>query len=105
MKETAVAAAMILLMTTDPIRARQAAQHATRSCLIEVLHSEELPIGQMFFHTIKATLLVTAPGAQPFEATVQEVIPWQTPPPRAGKRVRVLCDPTTHNFSFTLFER
>jgi hypothetical protein len=103
MKETAVVA-MTFLMATAPIQARQAAQHGTRSCLIEVLHSEELPIGPMFFHTIKATLLVTAPGAQPFESTVREVIPWQMPPPRAGKRVRVRCDPAAFDSSFRLFD-
>jgi hypothetical protein len=101
-KGTAVGAIMLLM--ASPAQAEgPAAQRAMRSCIVEVLHSEELPIGPMFFHTIKATLLVTAPGAQPFQVTVQEVIPWQMPPPRRGKRVRVQCDPTTLNSSFRLF--
>jgi hypothetical protein len=95
-------AAMTIMMLVA-IDSSQAAQHATRSCLIEVLHSEELPIGPMFFHTVKATLLVIAPGMQPFEATVQEVIPWQAPPLRQGKRLHARCDPTALNSSLKLF--
>ena len=103
MKATAIAALMSLT-AIGPIQAGgPEVQNATRSCLVEVLHSEELPIGPMFFHTVKATVLVTAPGVQPFQATVQEVMPWQVPPPRRGKRVRAQCDPTTSNSSFRLF--
>jgi hypothetical protein len=94
---------MTLLMFIEPVLAGQVSQTATRSCLVEVLHSEELPIGPMFFHTIKATLLVTAPGMQPFEATVQEVIPWQAPPRRQGKRLHARCDATALNSSLKLF--
>ena len=73
------------------------------SCVVEVLHSEELPIGPLFYHTVKANLLVTAPGTPPFETTVVKVIPWQMPPPRQGQRLWVSCDPATLNTSFRLF--
>jgi hypothetical protein len=96
----AAAMTIVMLVAIDP---SQATQHATRPCLIEVLHSEELPIGPMFFHTIKATLLVIAPGMQSFETTVQEVIPWQAPPPRQGKRLHARCDPTALRSSPRLF--
>ena len=96
----AAALTIVMLVAIDP---SQATQHATRPCLIEVLHSEELPIGPMFFHTIKATLLVSAPGMQPFETTVQEVIPWQAPPLRQGKRLHAQCDPTALSSLLRLF--
>ena len=83
---------MTSLMFIEPVLAGQVSQPATRSCLVEVLHSEELPIGPMFFHTIKATLLVTAPGMRPFEATVQEVISFHGKRPRCGKASACMLD-------------
>ena len=82
----------ILLIVTASVAAMQTGHRDARSCLVEVLHSEELPIGPLFHHTIKTTLLVTAPGKPPFETTEVKVIPWQMPPPRRGQRVRVGCD-------------
>ena len=64
-------------------------------CLVEVLRSEELPIGPLFSHTVRATLLVTAPDGHAFQATVQRVITWQAPPPRQGQRLNVPCDPAS----------
>jgi hypothetical protein len=94
-------AAMLLALTASA----QAGQMVPRDsrCLVEVLYSEELPIGPLFYHTVKAAVLVTPPGAQPFETTVHKVIPWQVPPPRRGQRVRVACDSALLNSSFGLF--
>lgn len=92
MKRAAVAT-MLLLALTGFAQAAQKGLRGTRACVVEVLYSEELPIGPLFHHTIKAVLLVTAPHTPPFERTVYEVIPWQMPPPRRGQRVRVRCDP------------
>ncbi len=94
-------AAMLLALTASA----QAGQMASRDsrCLVEVLYSEELPIGPLFYHTVKAAVLVTPPAAPPFETTVQKVIPWQVPPPRRGQRVRVACDSALLNSSFGLF--
>jgi hypothetical protein len=99
MKSLAVAATMILALTASA----QAGQGAARACLVEVLYSEELPIGPMFQHTVKVAILVTPPGASPFETTVLKVIPWQVPPPRRGQRVRVSCDSAVLDSSFRLF--
>jgi hypothetical protein len=72
-------------------------------CLVEVLRSEELPIGPLFWHTVRATLLVTAPDRPAFQTTVQRVIPWQAPPPRQGQRLSVPCDPALiESLSFRL---
>jgi hypothetical protein len=68
-----------------------------QSCLVEVLASEMLPVGPMFHHTVKATLLVTPPDRPPFQTTVERVIPWQAPPPRQGQRMWVYCDPASLN--------
>lgn len=97
-----LAAATMLLVLTASAQAGQAGLHDSR-CLVEVLYSEELPIGPLFYHTVKAAVLVTPPGAQPFETTVHKVIPWQVPPPRRGQRVRVACDSALLNSSFGLF--
>ncbi|MBV8894551.1 hypothetical protein [Bradyrhizobium sp.] len=97
MIRTAVAIT-ILLIVMPPTAAVQMGHREARSCLVEVLHSEELPIGPLFHHTVKATLLVTAPGTPPFETTVVKVIPWQMPPPRRGQRERVGCDRAPLNF-------
>ena len=79
-------ACMLLVALTGAVRAVQA-----RSCVLEVLYSEELPIGPLFYHTVRADLLVIPPKGQPFETTVWKVIPWQVPPPRRGQRVRRPC--------------
>jgi hypothetical protein len=94
------AATMLLMLVTGAAEAGQRGEREARSCRIEVLHSEEIPIGPQFYHTVKAHLLVTAPGASPFETTVIKVIPWQVPPPRRGQRVRVRCDPALLNPSW-----
>jgi hypothetical protein len=68
---------------------------AMQPCVVEVLHSEMIPIGPLFHHTIKSTLLVTAPDRAPFETTVQQIIPVQYPPPRQGQRLKMMCDPAS----------
>jgi hypothetical protein len=100
-----VTTSLLLTLAWGPMRAaewggRNAA--TLQPCVIEVLHSEMIPVGPLLHHTIKATLLVSAPDRPPFETTVLRVIPWQSPPPRQGQRLRVMCDPASLN-SFTLF--
>ena len=103
MRQMVIAASALLLLTL-PAGAGQGGVHATaRSCQVEVLYSEELPIGPMFHHTVKAALLVTAPDTPPFETTVVKVIPWQVPPPRRGQRVHLRCDSIPQDSSFGLF--
>jgi hypothetical protein len=68
-----------------------------QSCFVQVLSSEEIPLGPMFFHTVKATLLVSPTNRPPFQTTVEKVIPWQVPPPRQGQRAWVYCDPASLN--------
>lgn len=67
------------------------------SCLIEVLHSEELPGAPIFQSLVRARLRITPPGQAPFERTVERFIPWQAPPPRRGQRLMVSCDPANPN--------
>jgi hypothetical protein len=62
-------------------------------CIIEVLHSEELPGAPIFQNLVRATLRITLPDSPPFETTVESFIPWQVPPPRQGQRLKLLCDP------------
>jgi len=102
MKSLAVAATTVLALTASA-QAGHMTSRDSRACLVEVLYSEELPIGPLFYHTVKAAVLVTPPGAPAFETTVQNVIPWQVPPPRRGHRVRVSCDSALLNSSFGLF--
>jgi hypothetical protein len=90
----------MLLMLTAAAQAGHDAQH---SCKVEVLYSEELPIGPLFHHTVKAALLVTPPGAPPFETTVVKVMHWQVPPPRRGQQMRVPCDSVAQQSFFALF--
>lgn len=97
-----LAAAIMVLALTASARAGQARLHDSR-CLVEVLYSEELPIAPLFYHTVKAAVLVTPPGGQPFETTVYKVIPWQVPPPRRGQRVHLACDSALLNSTFGLF--
>jgi hypothetical protein len=76
-------------------------------CLVEVLHSEELPGAPIFQNHVRATLLVTPPAGAPFETTVEKLIPFQVPPPRKGQRLRLPCDPANlsspWSFSFPSF--
>jgi len=101
--KSVAAAATLLLIIAGCSQPGHAGQRDTRSCLFEVLHSEELPIGPLFYHTIKTVLLVSAPDTPPFETTIFKVIPWQAPPPRRGQRVRAWCDPKALKPSFGLF--
>jgi hypothetical protein len=97
---------LALLAVLDGLRAEEPRARATslaqKLCRVEVLHSEELPLGPLFHHTIRATLLVTPPDRPPFETTVRRVIPWQSPPPRQGQRVLVPCDPVLIESSLRL---
>jgi hypothetical protein len=102
MKGLVVATTMVLALTAS-VAAGQGASRDSHACRVEVLYSEELPIGPLFHHTVKAALLVTPPAAPPFETTVQNVIPWQVPPLRRGQRFRVGCDSALLNSSFGLF--
>ena len=63
------------------------------ACKADVLHSEQLPGAPIFYHHVKADLLVTPPGRPAFEATVENLTPWQVPPPRRGERFTLWCDP------------
>ena len=89
-------ACVLLAALTFAVRASQA---RSRLCMLEVLYSEELPIGPLFYHTVRADLLVTPPTGQPFEATVWKVIPWQVPPPRRGQRLRRPCSSAAFELS------
>jgi hypothetical protein len=86
----------VILATFAPADAGETAGRSlarAQFCLVEVLRSEELPLGPTFSHTIRATMLVTLPNRPPFQLTVRRVIPWQSPPPRRGQRWHVSCEP------------
>jgi hypothetical protein len=82
----------ILLALAAAAQAGQGQLRDGRRCRVEVLYSEELPIGPLFHHTVKAAVLVTPPDAPPFETTVEKVIHWQVPPLRRGQRMWISCD-------------
>jgi hypothetical protein len=63
------------------------------ACKADILRSEELPGAPIFYHHVKADLLVTPPGHPAFEVTVENLTPWQVPPPRRGQRLTLWCDP------------
>jgi hypothetical protein len=65
------------------------------ACKADILHSEELPGAPIFYHHVKADLRVTPPGRPAFEATVENLTPWQVPPPRRGERFTLWCDPAS----------
>jgi len=100
-----IVAVMMLAGVVVPgaAKAGQVYRSAMQSCLVEVLYSEELPVGLAFHHTYRATLRVTPAGGQPFVTTVEREIPWQAPPPRQGQRLRMACDPALLESSFRLF--
>src|SRR5579871_4293865 len=85
-----VTALTVFLVVGSPAQAAKAEHN--KHCLVEVLHSEELAIAPLFYHAVKATLLISAPHASPAETTVYKVIPWQVPPPREGQKFWIHCD-------------
>ena len=101
MKRTIIAAALLLGLGSGGSAAAAGIQPQVKadakSCLVQVLYSEEIPLGPMFFHTIKATLLVTPSDRPPFQTTVEKVTPWQVPPPRQGQHAWVYCDAVSLN--------
>lgn len=80
-----------------------ASAHDARSCLVQVLHSEELPVGPLFYHTVKVRLLVMPADRPAFETLVERAIPWQAPPPRQGQRMRMACEQMSAQSGFRLF--
>jgi hypothetical protein len=64
-------------------------------CIVDVLHSEELTGAPIFYHLVRATLLITSPSSAAFETTVENLISWQVPPPRQGQKLRLRCDPAS----------
>ena len=101
MKRTIIAAALLfglgLSCAADAAGMQPQGKANAKSCLVQVLYSEEIPLGPMFYHTIKATLLVTPSDRPPFQTTVEKVTPWQVPPPRQGQRAWVYCDAASLN--------
>jgi hypothetical protein len=100
-----IVAAVLLTTTASSASAGQRPGQdavAMQPCTIEVLHSEMIPVGPLFHHTIRTTLLVSLSDRPPFETTVQRVIPVQFPPPRQGLRLRTMCDPAELS-TLTLF--
>ncbi len=81
---------------------RHAAALAPRACLVEVLWSEVVPVGPLFHHTFEETLRITPPNGSPVTRTVEQVIPWQAPPPRQGQRMMMACDSALIRASFGL---
>ena len=73
------------------------------SCLVEVLSSEMLTASPPFYHTVKATLLVTPADRPAYETTVVRTIPWQAPPPRQGQRTWMTCEQASAQYDFHLF--
>lgn len=102
MKGPAVVTSMLLALAASA-QAAQADPRDSRRCRVEVLYSEELPIGPLFYHTVRAAVLVTPPHAPPFETRVLKVSPWQVPPLRRGQRLRISCDSALLSSSFGLF--
>jgi hypothetical protein len=93
-----IVAALLLSIAGNSASAGQFGRQdavAMQPCTIEVLHSEMIPVGPLFHHTIRTTLLVSLPDRPPFETKVEQVIPVQFPPPRQGQRLKVLCDPAS----------
>jgi hypothetical protein len=89
------------LRTAKPCPPERAPRRAVRpgpragliACKAAILYSEELPGAPIFYHHVRADLLVTPPGRPAFEATVENLTPWQIPPPRRGQRLTLWCDP------------
>ena len=71
---------------------RQTASDSRFMCTVDVLHSEELPGAPIFYHLIRATLLIMPPRSPAFQTTLQNLTAWQVPPPRQGQRFRLSCD-------------
>ena len=97
-----IAAVLIFLLVGGGLARADKVIHNKR-CLVEVLRSEELPVGPLFYHTVRATLLVTAPRALPAETTVYKLVPWQVPPPRQGQKIWTRCNPIAFDPSFGPF--
>lgn len=97
------APAWLRSQAAKPCPPERAARRAVRSgprdrliaCKADILHSEELPGAPIFYHHVKAELLVTSPGRPAFEAIVDNLTPWQVPPPRQGQRFTLWCDPAS----------
>lgn len=92
----------MLILVALPCASR-AGRDDARSCLVEVLYSEELPVGPLFYHTMKTRLLVMPADRPSFETTVVRAIPWQAPPPRQGQRVWEACSELSAQSGFHLF--
>ena len=94
---------MMTLALLAPLSASRAGQHDPNSCLVEVLSSEMLTAAPPFYHTVKATLLITPVDRPAYETTAVRVIPWLAPPPRQGQRRWMSCEQASAQYDFHLF--
>jgi hypothetical protein len=87
----AITAAALLIGAT--LEAEASAGRQGLACTAKVVHSEELPFAPIYYWLVNVTLVITPPNGQAFETTLQDRMPWQTPPPRRGQTFRLRCDP------------
>ena len=98
-----VAIAVAIATAVSASTAFAASAHVAGSCLVEVLSSEMFTAAPPFYHTIKATLLITPADRPAYETTVVRTIPWQAPPPRQGQRKWMTCEQASAQYDFHLF--
>jgi hypothetical protein len=89
----AAAAVLVAAMPSTAITAAQASPGYHR-CVARVVQSEELPFAPIGSWLVRVTLEITAPNGSAYQATFQDYMPWQAPPPRRGQAFRLLCDPS-----------
>jgi hypothetical protein len=65
-----------------------------KQCIAKVIYSEELPFAPINSWLVKVTLEIKPPNGNTYQATLQDWMPWQGPPPRRGQAFRIQCDPT-----------
>jgi hypothetical protein len=98
-----VVSMLALAAMTQNARAGGHAQRDAKSCFVEVLTSEELPAAPPFYHTVKASLLVTPADRVAFQTTVVRTSPWQAPPLRQGQRLSTSCEAVQAGSGFRPF--
>ena len=87
------------------VRRREASAAPRRkTCMLDVLRSEELSGAPPFYHLVKATLRITVPSGLAFETNFEGLFPWQIPPPRQGQRLRS-GSPSSASLQFSLLFR
>jgi hypothetical protein len=85
----AAIAGIFLLGTVPPMNASPGSPGSR--CVAKVLKAEEFAYAPMGYWLVRVTFDITSPSGRAVETALQDTMPWEGAPPRAGQTFRLRC--------------